>query len=402
MSLDLAKITYCGTIYPKLIQDSNNFKKILQAKMSIFIQPSLEHQLLLQASLCQGEKAITAWQKWITSVDIENLDDSSYYLLPLLYRNLVAQQENHAEMTRLKGVYRRNWYNNQLQITKAKNIFQSFTENNIKFLVIRNLALSTCYYSDLGVRPIRTLDIFISPKNLPLAINLLKDLGWQARTNLTGNLLSLYPKIGFWDDSNSFLHLHWRLFFESHLEDDFFYSPVKAQIAEIPVSLLNPEQELLDIFWQLTANEPNYSVSYLADAYQIIQLNYNHIQWQDLIDKAQKYGVVYQFKSLLVSLENIFSFSLDNTINFDQVQYHNSVEKIEMSLDRIKFLPIYSSLNQKITAYLRLANRQQFPLTLAGFLEYLKTTWNLNNSYQIPEQVIKRLWQRINKHLNVL
>jgi len=50
--------------------------------------PSPVEQLLLRAALLDGEEAITAWQAWITAVDLSNVNPGSYRLLPLLYDNL--------------------------------------------------------------------------------------------------------------------------------------------------------------------------------------------------------------------------------------------------------------------------------------------------------------------------
>ncbi|MHC5833634.1 MAG: nucleotidyltransferase family protein, partial [Nostoc sp.] len=79
-------------------------------------RPTPAQELLLQASLLKEKAALTAWEQWRSSVDIEVLDAESYVLLPQLYQNLLAHGVEDPHMARLKGIYRRNWCANQLQI----------------------------------------------------------------------------------------------------------------------------------------------------------------------------------------------------------------------------------------------------------------------------------------------
>jgi len=75
--------------------------------------PTREQELLLRAALLQGNDAINAWHEWKSSVDIEQLDQGSYRLLPLLYRSLHIDGVEDPLMNKLKGVYRMTWYKNQ-------------------------------------------------------------------------------------------------------------------------------------------------------------------------------------------------------------------------------------------------------------------------------------------------
>ncbi|MFM5969685.1 MAG: hypothetical protein ACKO9X_03730 [Dolichospermum sp.] len=75
---------------------------------------------------------LTAWQDWRDSVDIETLDASSYSLLPQLYQNLLAHGVDDTEMSRLKGIYRRNWYANQLKLKSLKAILSSLKDIGIE------------------------------------------------------------------------------------------------------------------------------------------------------------------------------------------------------------------------------------------------------------------------------
>src|SRR5947208_1037833 len=62
--------------------------------------PTAQQELLLRAVLAKGEQALTAWQEWKADIDIENLDEGSTRLLPLLCRNLKNEGVNDPLMAR--------------------------------------------------------------------------------------------------------------------------------------------------------------------------------------------------------------------------------------------------------------------------------------------------------------
>ena len=76
--------------------------------------PTREQELLLQAALMQGKETIDAWEAWKSTVEIAQIDQGSYRLLPLLYKNLRDHGVEDPWADTLKGVYRSTWYKNQL------------------------------------------------------------------------------------------------------------------------------------------------------------------------------------------------------------------------------------------------------------------------------------------------
>ena len=77
--------------------------------------PTREQELLLRAALLQGEPALQAWQDCKAQVNLEQeLDMGSYRLMPLLYRNLRTLGVDDPLMGKLRGIYGREWYKNQM------------------------------------------------------------------------------------------------------------------------------------------------------------------------------------------------------------------------------------------------------------------------------------------------
>ena len=74
--------------------------------------PSENQELLLRAGLLRGAEATDAWQRWQIANDINKIDQGSFRLLPLVYRNLSANSVNYPLTGRLKGIYRFTLYRN--------------------------------------------------------------------------------------------------------------------------------------------------------------------------------------------------------------------------------------------------------------------------------------------------
>jgi hypothetical protein len=344
---------------------------------------SSEHKLLLQAALQEGEKAINAWPQWINTVNIENLDNESYFLLPVLYPNLVKHEVKHPEITRIKGVYKRNWYNNQLQVTTLTTILNSFAEANLNSFVLGDLALATNYYSDLGMRPIHAIELLVSSEDAVIAFQLLRHLGWQSKVDLTPKFMAFYPKIGLVNNSGKRCHLYWRYWGESFSKNEFLKYACNTQINGVSTYIFKPEQQLLGICWQGCISESNFLVPWVADAQQILRLYEHQINWEYLIKKGKSYSLLVPLIMLLNSLEQIFQLPLKVTQELGEKKLKETqIEAIEKSLGRFDKIPIpiYVKLNRKIISYLRLADRQKFPLTILGFLKYLHATTAGNRS----------------------
>ena len=56
--------------------------------------PTTDQELLLRACLRTGTDAVDAWRRWRSRIDLDDVDDASFRLLPLLYRTLATLRED--------------------------------------------------------------------------------------------------------------------------------------------------------------------------------------------------------------------------------------------------------------------------------------------------------------------
>src|SRR5215470_12661875 len=132
--------------------------------------PTPRQELLLKAALLEGEAAVEAWESWRANTDIHRLDQGSYRMLPLLYRNLQKHEIKDPVMEKLKGVYRHTWYKNQILFSRMAAILRSFQEAGIDVMVLKGTALVLLHYKDYGLRPMNDFDVLVRLKQSSEAI----------------------------------------------------------------------------------------------------------------------------------------------------------------------------------------------------------------------------------------
>jgi hypothetical protein len=119
------------------------------------VLPTAEQELLLRAALWSGERATAAWLEWASRVDVVNdlVDEGSFRLLPLVYRNLDRVGLAGPSMSRLKGVYRHSWAKNIALFRETQRVLHRLGGAGIDTIIMNGIALTHLYYQDFETRP---------------------------------------------------------------------------------------------------------------------------------------------------------------------------------------------------------------------------------------------------------
>jgi hypothetical protein len=260
-------------------------------------------KLLLQAALSQGQTALTAWEKWQSSVDIEVLDPQSHVLLPQLYRNLLAHGVEDPHMARLKGIYRRNWYANQLRLKPLKILLSHLKNAGIEAIVLGDAAL--CSWVDETYRPISHLHLLVQSAELERAIQQLTSLNWQVATATT------YQFIHLQDDQENSLYLQGRIFWaipQDYVDEQVwqYAIPRESNLA----CILSPTDQLLDVCTKTFVKSRSPEISGIADALMLIQQAGDYLDWMRLITQAQRYQMILPVRNMLILLQQVLQVSI--------------------------------------------------------------------------------------------
>lgn len=270
-----------------------------------------EQKLLLQAGFLPETEAISALKKWEQFVDIEEVDQESYILLPLVYRNLLYHGFNGAIMARLKGVYLRRWYENKILLYHVDLALQKLKEANIEILVIREVALMRHYYKYDNVRDINIFMFLSKTDNLDKSTIILEKLDWELQISIPSSLIPGYQNLKF-KHKKSGLSLIINYFLD--VEIPYELNLWKGnKIANTRVGLNNyyyliPEYEFLLLCFHLKNIKGNNSLRRLSDACMLIQHSGNLINWHSLTAIIKEFDLVDSFKEIILGVYQVLNW----------------------------------------------------------------------------------------------
>jgi hypothetical protein len=176
--------------------------------------PTPEQELLLAACLRPGAEAVAAWRRWRGRVDLDDVDNASFRLLPLLYRRLVQHGVADADLARLAGVYRWHWVRTQLQLRAATRVLDRLAAAGVPTLVVKGGAVGPRYYGEHGVRPMDDLDVVVPPAHAEQALALLREDGWTSRRPDVAQRLRFRHSADLQHPDGGAVDLHWHVFNE--------------------------------------------------------------------------------------------------------------------------------------------------------------------------------------------
>jgi Uncharacterised nucleotidyltransferase len=359
-----------------------------------------EQELLLQAALLEGTDAIKAWERWKSNIDFEgHMDQGSFRLLPLLYKNLQHHEVRDPLMNRLKGVYRLAWYENQKLFYDMSEILCYLHDAGIKTMILKGAALTLLYYKNYGVRPMGDVDILVPTSQASLAIDLLKRAGWIPTTTSVEGDLSYRHAMQFKDQSGKEFDLHWHILFESCREDsdnDFWEGAVPIAMCGVLTAALNPADTLLHVVIHGVRSNSVPPIRWIADAMAVINSSDLGIDWRRLIQQAKKHRVGLRLKKGLNYLSDKFQARIPNSVMAE-------INDIPISpIERFEYRYIMNSQENALLG--------GFPLYIAEYLRLTNGTGLLPSVIEFPKflqyrsgrnlpQLLFRLVRRTKKKL---
>jgi hypothetical protein len=361
------------------------------AKDNIDCWPTREQELLLLAALLEGKDAVSAWEEWRSSVDLERIDPGSFRLLPLLYHNLTAQGVEDPLINPLKELHRNTWYQNRILLNRAVALLDSFNGAGIKTVLLKGIALTILYYKDFGIRPMGDIDVLVPTEKAIHAIGLLRKMGWIPSYKSPEAIIPIIHGCDFVDSLDQYhIDLHWHLFIECcqpDSDDDFWDGALPITVKGVSTYVLNPADELLHTCVHGVKWSPIPPFRWVADAMMIMRSSKAEIDWNRLIRLAEKHRLILPLRHALRYLLNRFgapvpTWVLDSlekmpTSRIEHMEYRYKTENHENKL--LGNIPVLWF------DFLRLRRGRASPQKrLIGFLGYVQRFWDLEHMWQIP------------------
>lgn len=281
---------------------------------------SREEKLLLQASALQGRVALEAWQEWKESVDIEILDSASNAMLCQLYHNLSANQVEDWHMARLKGIYKRTWYNNQLLIRKLQTVLKAFKQANIETIVNGDAAILSGYCDDSGQFSINDFNLLVHPTDGKKAITILNQLGWNQVEDSSSVFNEQDLSLKLEDKSKTILNLQGRIFWiipQEYTDKQLWENALICSIGDNKSLILGSIDLFLHLCVRTFYRGKSSHINLLLNA-MILQKsalkNQNSWNWIELVTQAQKYQVILPLRNMLILLRELLELSFPDWV----------------------------------------------------------------------------------------
>jgi hypothetical protein len=364
--------------------------------------PTRHQELALRAALLKGNEAIDAWRDWRASVDIDKLDPGSYRLLPLVYQNLRAHGVKDTLMSRLKGIYRLTWYENQMSFHNMAALLRSFHQAGIQTMILKGAALTLLHYRDYGLRPMGDFDVLVRTEQASAAIALLTKLGWRPKQGSSAALneecFSVRHGNGFEDAAGRQFDLHWHLLIECcypHADDDYWDGAVPIELHDVSTCALNPTDQLLHVCVHGARWNRVPPLRWLADAMTVIGASQSEIDWDRLMAQAQKRRLVLPLKDTLIYLRDVLGAPIPKSVlQSIQAMPISRQEHIEYKI-QARRAKLWGRLSLHWFHHLR-QTRHLGPLQrLAGFPVFLQHTWGVNRLWQLPYHAVLKGMQEV-------
>jgi len=367
--------------------------------------PTHQQELLLRAILLHDERAVDLFKEWKSSIDIERLDEGSYRLLPLLYKNLKQLGVSDPLMKLFKGVYRYHWYRNKILFHTMAPVLNAFHDAGIKTLILKGAALIPLYYNDFGLRPMNDFDVLVPLKRAPEAIRLLELSGWDPEPLNKGRMLIKDFYAGrhahlYTDECGRMLDLHWHVLHEcchDGADDVFWAGAVPFKLEGVPTRTLNPTDHLMSICAHGARYSPVPTFRWVADVMAVLNRSTEDIDWQHLMRQARKRHLVLPLRDTLNYLHRLIDAPVPHRVL-------KKLSRMTVSrLNRLKYKYVTTKTYPKPFMKLLIMRWEQHKNITAGrkmwyrfvgFPKFLKEVWKLDHTWQISRAVVRKIKKR--------
>ena len=255
--------------------------------------PSEQQELILRAVALPDAGARAAWDRLTRVMNLDRLEEGSFAVMPQLYRRLVGLGIDAPELPRLKGIYRRSWYGNQLLLERAATLLRALAEHGIEPLVVGDAVLAVRTYGDTGSREIAQLEIVVKDADEHAVSDALGRAGWPFPAERLAGLLRRRGVARIVDGARRPLLVQTALLPEfslTGLTGETFGAATRGEITGVPALFADPADELVRVcalgarrtFW--------HSVVWAADAAALIgakpEMNWDRVVAVGIANRA--------------------------------------------------------------------------------------------------------------------
>ena len=371
--------------------------------------PTPSQELLLKSAWSEPRHAFPCWEQWRKSNDIEKLDQGSYRLLPLVFKNLGNQIPFEDEWhEKLKGTLRKSWFSNNMIQATAAVLFSELKKLGIRPLLLKGLHLINAYYDDMAARPLGDADFLVSWEQVAAVDGYLRSSGWKpkAKPRLAAggeNSMSSGNGINYVNEKGYACDLHWNVMAHRCYPDadkKMITNAVNIAFEGDCFRALCPEDLILHLLEHGAYGNPIPSIRWVPDVLMVLKKE-EAIDWDRFLAHTLQTNLEVPVKAMLAYLLNSFSA--------EKVAY--PVKKLAglpaAKMGKVVYrnmLPGRTAIGRSMCEYRKIYFRYQLFMTehkkesrprgLSGWMRCLKFRWNIKSNVLFPIVFMEKFFHK--------
>lgn len=348
--------------------------------------PSPNQELILQTIFLPRERAEAAWREVRPRLDLDVMEEGSYFLMPLLYRRLSELAIADVDLPRLKGIYKRTWYRNQLLTESVQRPLGELRRRGISPVLLLGAASTSRYYSELGLRWLEYFETIVPAVQFPKVAAVLEGCGFSAAFERRPNGLRPLP---FLDDGGNVFVVCGAppldLLPPGQLAEGISRIRERSTPADFggeTVVTLDPTDELLLVC--LTGARPGARPVWVADAMSLLGAAGDSVDWRRLCDQAASSRVGFRVEAALSYLRDAIGAPVPE-LAFGLLRAR-PVSRRELVAHKLSIRPhgLLGGFPATVGEYLRLSSEVSVSKAVAGYPRFLQQIWELDHLWQLP------------------
>jgi len=340
---------------------------------------------LLRVALGPREDSGRTWNELRPQFVLDVLEPGTFELLPLVYRALSEAGIDEPLFPRLKGIYRRAWVRNRLQLERARVTAATLEEAAVPALFLHGATFAERFYGDVGLRPTSASHVLVDRGRLQTAVWRAYRVGWRTRADVSdgpdgrrylfddeGSACVLQPTVEFDFVAKSGKNVSSRLWECAEPQ------PIGEGRAHVPSST----DVLLVTIVSGARTTAVPSIQWIADAAMVARSA--AIDWRRLVDLVADSGQVERVRDALDALSDLGAVQLPPAVRRELAGARSTRrERIVYRCTTARHGRL-GAFPEIVAQHVAETTGESTSRTLHTFPSRLRDRWELDRTWRVP------------------